>query len=669
MNAPAQQPALRIGRDPNGATWRVVRSPADWRTARLSGLGYDALRGVLELLPTTETGELSPAERARYERRANRAMTDIVVGCDGAAYRSDPHTDRVLVRRVCDSEFSPLVGFGGRGGAVGQLRRPLGLAVDARGLLYVADAGNHRVQIVSPADGHVVAVLGARDAWGAPVAGLDSGAMTEPVDVAVDDRTCCVYVLDRAGERIHVFNGHFGHERSFAPLRTGPGADDPAAPPRDLVAIAVDDDGTILVADLAWPRLLHADRDGRGLAEVGIGASGHPRFDGLRAAEMLEADGTAELGPIDSNLPGVDWHRVLVDADAPAGTGIEVQTYASDDVADTPVWAPANPITIPIPDVEPAAGEYDRLVLPAAPGPSVDRGTDKGRYLWVRLRLIGRMSRPSDSHSVATPSVRAVRALFPRNSYLASLPRVYGRRGDQPPGSVFLERWLALFESQLTSYEQRYEDVSRHLNVDAAPAEWLRWMASWFATVFDPSWPIERRRLLLRELASLYRRRGTPRGLSRFLEIYTGRRPALIESWTLRPGPPTALGDGVVLGDTSVGEAEGDPKDFAHRFTAYVYLDSSADREIMEPVARKILETERPAHTAYELRIVLPDARVGTQSRVGVDFVVGGAPQFGAIVGFDAEPSRADFRPILGSASLAGSRHHDRQLDTDFRIE
>ena len=41
-------------------------------------------------------------------------------------------------------------------------------------------------------------------------------------------------------------------------------------------------------------------------------------------------------------------------------------------------------------------------------------------------------------------------------------------------------------------------------------------------------------------------------------------------------------------------------------------------------VVRAIVDTERPAHTVVELRFVRPDARVGLQSTVGIDFVVGG---------------------------------------------
>ncbi len=665
---PTQMPALRVGRDPNGATWCTVRSPAQWLAALDSaGASYDALRGVLELDPAVADASEDPARR---DRERLRASADTVRGCDGAEYRSDPRADVVLVRPACGGDFARLPGFGGRGADIGRLRRPLGLAVDARNLLYVADSHNHRVQVVRPHDGSVAVVLGARDAWGRPTPGDDDGAMREPVDVAIDKRTCLVYVLDRAAERVHVFDGRFRHVVSFAVVRTSPpGA---APPPLDLAAIAVDDDGSVLILDLAWPRLLHLGADGAPLAEVSLGATAHPRFAGLRGRRRFATSGVAIVGPLDAGTPDVAWHRVLVDADAPAGTGIEVQTFASNDPAGPPTeWAPGAPVRIPVAGAEPPSGEYDRLVLPAHrtdPAPP----TDRGQYLWVRLTLVGRRDRPGDDVAVDSPRVRGLRVLFPRNSYLQSLPRMYSRRHREPPGATFLERVLALFEHRLTDYEQRYEDVSRLVNVDAAPEDWIEWLGSWFGLAFDPSWPVERKRLLLAEIASLYRRRGTPAALARFIEIYTGKAPALVEAFTRRPRGSQTLGR-TVLGDVRAGEVAGDPAAYAHRFTAYVYIDSEDDRARMEPVVRKILAEQRPAHTAVDVHIVLPAARVGAQASVGLDFVVGGPDHPGAVLGLDHAPGRAgdprDFRPILGRATLAGPPGQSTRIDDSLRVE
>jgi len=40
-----------------------------------------------------------------------------------------------------------VVSFGSEGSGNGQFRTPVGIAIDRNGRIYVADAGNHRIQI------------------------------------------------------------------------------------------------------------------------------------------------------------------------------------------------------------------------------------------------------------------------------------------------------------------------------------------------------------------------------------------------------------------------------------------------------------------------------------------------------------------------------------------
>ena len=104
-----------------------------------------------------------------------------------------------------------------------------------------------------------------------------------------------------------------------------------------------------------------------------------------------------------------------------------------------------------------------------------------------------------------------------------------------PPS--FLDHFLALFEHVFTGVEDRYVEFSRELNPDAAPREVIDWLAALVDLAFDPSWPVERRRALVDEAMSLYRTRGTIAGIERYVEIYTGIRPAIVEGcWSGRCG-------------------------------------------------------------------------------------------------------------------------------------
>lgn len=68
----------------------------------------------------------------------------LAVGPDGAIYSSDP--DNHLINAYA-SDGAVLATWGGPGGAEGQLMNPVGLAFDGAGRLYIADAGNHRIQV------------------------------------------------------------------------------------------------------------------------------------------------------------------------------------------------------------------------------------------------------------------------------------------------------------------------------------------------------------------------------------------------------------------------------------------------------------------------------------------------------------------------------------------
>src|SRR5437016_2926061 len=71
----------------------------------------------------------------------------------------------------------PLAAWGGRGTEAGQFYDPTGVALGPDGRVYVADALNHRIQVLSPS-GEPLAV------WGGP--GVGAGQFRFPRSVAVD---------------------------------------------------------------------------------------------------------------------------------------------------------------------------------------------------------------------------------------------------------------------------------------------------------------------------------------------------------------------------------------------------------------------------------------------------------------------------------------------------
>lgn len=632
-------------RDANDATWYVLRYREDFHARAGEPLGpgapfglpsapwldaallYDEARGVLELQPQAPELEVLP-------------VPGIAVDVDGTVYRVDDRGTLVVVR--CDGSQMPLVC------ERGVLAQPAGLALDRRGLLYVADPAARRVVVLQPEDASVQAVL---------VGGDPAGVLVEPVDVAVapSGRIC---VADRAAGRIVMFSSTM---RPLGSIDTNWSADVTARP----IAVMVDPDGHLLVADARFPRLLCFDIDGTRLAdrdlgnlvaplrggEIVQGALAHayggrlPRFlvgtcgpcrtaadDGpARLAEVhaalrllalalgrrFEPEGVFVSRALDGGRPGMAWHRIEVDLAADvANARVLVETFTSDN----PVPAPADIIWSTPRTVAGAAIGYSLSV------PDQLVQSPRGRYLWLRVTL------QSDAGD-ATPSVQAIRAYYPRVSWLDLLPAAYRR---DPESAFFLEHFLALFEHVFTGVENRYVEFSHELDVDAAPRDVIDWLACLVDLCFDPSWSLARRRALVAEAIPLYARRGTVAGLARYVELYTGREPVLIEAWLERPPRPAVLGrPGNVLGCglPLLGVAQSVvvlPDDVlwarhAHRFTVFFYVDDRCDNAVVARAVDRIVEVNKPAHTQHRCEAVFPAASVGLRSCVGVDLVLGAA--------------------------------------------
>lgn len=88
--------------------------------------------------------------------------------------------------------------LGGSGQGAALFLRPTGLDLDHRGMLYVADSGNNRIQVVDN-DGNFISEYGVR--------GWRTGEFDNPTDVAINfQRTELLYVADTDNHRIQYCN-------------------------------------------------------------------------------------------------------------------------------------------------------------------------------------------------------------------------------------------------------------------------------------------------------------------------------------------------------------------------------------------------------------------------------------------------------------------------------
>lgn len=147
-----------------------------------------------------------------------------------------------------------------------------------------------------------------------------------------------------------------------------------------------------------------------------------------------------------------------------------------------------------------------------------------GRYLWFRLELL-----PLGGQS---PTVGQIKLRFPKETWLQYLPEVYQ---DDAAGSSFTRRFLGIFQSLYTDLEEDIREVSRYFDPEVVGGDYLDWLAAWLDVEDGYLWPEETLRQLVRRGMELYRIRGSRRYVFEMVELYTGRKPWVIEHSQVEP--------------------------------------------------------------------------------------------------------------------------------------
>jgi phage tail-like protein len=179
------------------------------------------------------------------------------------------------------------------------------------------------------------------------------------------------------------------------------------------------------------------------------------------------------------------------------------------------------------------------------------------------------------------------------SSYLDHLPALFR---DDP----FVGEFLLAFEAVLSGsddvdqpgLEQILDRLADHFDPATAPEPFLPWLAGWVAFSVRADWDTDTVRGFLQEIVPLYRLRGTLAGLQRMLEIY------------LRP-----LSDDITHEDVVIFDDFADPPHFFQVRLTLAEADTDRVRRTQE-IARAIIDREKPAHTFYALKVVIPTMRL-----------------------------------------------------------
>ena len=223
-----------------------------------------APRGALAVMSSAAPLKGSSAEPKRY-----RVIEEhVAFAPDGTLYVF--HPERHLLEHRGIDGLEPQGRISKLGSRPGELNFPTAVGFDSRGHIYVADRGNHRINLYS-SSGRFVAHID--DAGGR--------RFSYPRGLAVDAGNN-VYVADSGTNRVHMF----GPERKF--IHSLEAESDPVKLAGSLpVSIAIAPDGRIHVADLGERCIEVYEKGGKLAARYGVA-------DGLLAPRSLaiKRDGT-----------------------------------------------------------------------------------------------------------------------------------------------------------------------------------------------------------------------------------------------------------------------------------------------------------------------------------------------------------------------------------------
>jgi phage tail-like protein len=648
--------------------------------------------------------------RFRGEDRLALEVFDLAAGTPATA-----PTRRVSSSGEVRGEFDPPpIGADGRGGFTVPdrlldpcgLRTPLDESVPRWQIgdrLYVLDAGARALR-VHLRDGRLRHRLGPCDGRGEPVSADDADAW-QPVDLAAMGG--CALVLDERHQAI------LSHEPGSDAVRLLFAA----APDLGTTwrRIAVDAGGCLLLWDGAADAVDRRDPRGRALGTVRLrdvrsafdgtrtdrqpgagarpvrltraGAVPAPRREPPRWPEpACEQAGTWTSQWLDSGIYACPWHLVeLSISDLPPGSRVALRTRTTDD------WrTPEVPAGVAVASASGAWREVPPIVgapQPSGPPPH-PRATDvlvpsgPGRYLQVEVALAGDGS--------TTPLLASARLRFPRESLLQYLPAIYS---SPPEQRDFLDRFLSIAQTTWSGIERAVATFARYLDPRSVPPEALAYLASWVDLRLEGTWTADQNRRLVEAMPALRAGWGTVDGLRRWVrvhlsilagvdeatleaaglpgivEAFVERRRLLLSTEGARLGAADPLWSPAVARRFQIGvfdragEVElvstGDPETdvfqrHAHAFRVYVpaaFVRTSA----AEALLRRAIDLQRPAHAVYELVLVEPRFRVGVQSTLELDAVIGGAwPQPLPCDGADDAPSRAPYQRLGFDAVLGG---------------
>lgn len=573
----------------------------------------------------------------------------------------------------CQCRFEAVPFIGGKGSEPRKLDQPGGIAIHA-GNLYLCDSGNHRIQVI---DLHGWTL---RSVWSSPP-GLQSE--WRPVEIVVD-RQQRLWVLDQANSALLVLSCNGSclamldtpaaarrlitdiHGEPWLWLENG-----------DHFQLSLSGEMLPLAhkkraAGSDFARLHFPVRSGS-IDLSAYCASGGPDIWFDAAGERLSnapdlpvvtypASGQVITTALDSRRNQCLWDRIELLCRLAAGTRLHIKTYTSelhqddDEISalDDARWVSS--ITFHS-GSDTRRNNRDGLVR-----------SEPGRFLWLKIYFEG--------DRTATPLLEQLNLDFPRISLRRYLPAVFGA---EPLSADFTDRFLAIFDRGFRQIEQQIDQQAHLFDPMSAPTgtkkrDFLSWLASWVGVQLFHGWSSLKKRQFLKQSSQLFLLRGTRQGLiqqllwfvgianlnstpekaecapctepsapqwnvpemvlehfylRRWMFLGAGRLSEQATLWGEKLSGKSRLDNHAINGLTRLDNVKDPFRDpfhlYAHQFSVFV-PSSCAATVAKKNAIEALLEREKPAHTQAHIVYVKPRFRIGIQSMIGFDSVVGRWP-------------------------------------------
>jgi phage tail-like protein len=594
-----------------------------------------------------------------------RLPRNVAMDARGTIFLFDGNTCTLKQFDPCQCLFATVFRFGTGAGAY-ELTNPSGIAMSDDSL-YVCDTGNQRVSVFA------IPTLALRGHWSPPVSWQPTCVVVKGHSILVGDAENGV--IHRFSRRGQYQDGEGGYgpiaslaldrdgnlyaatlETAYKASAQGPAeltlSADELGPNFEALPFEVDSSGFMRLGSLCIDPVCSAfDTAGNCVTP-----------DAIDHSHVYQLTGSVVLGPLDSRIEGCVWHRVILHGQLPPGCSVEVQTTTSE-IDRSPAeienlldhsWE-TNLRTWSI-----DGGKWDCLVQ-----------GQPGRYLWLKLNFT--------SQGASSPEFQAIEIEYPRISLRRYLPAIYGA---DPQSADFTDRFLAIFDRSLRDYELKIDGMAGLF--DPMATQQLDWLATWIGVNLDHQLSEPIRRRLLQAAGRSQNMRGTLVGLHetllqvlgfdeirdhcppqicsdrctpapetcpptpaktkrwcppplilehfklrRWMELGTGRLGDQAVLWGKSIVNRSQLGQGATVGGTQIKGTQDPLRDpfhfYAHKFTVFVPV-SAGDTPQKRQSLENLLRRESPAHTESHIEYVSPRFRIGFQSSIGLNSVIGRLP-------------------------------------------